>query len=456
MKAPVSVFILMCAVALSTCAWAGREPDVVLKPGTYPTKWVTETRDKSRYTNSHIHWSHARNSPLKGIWPSVKKPEFESDYPFRRCGKIGDILYALDGPRGVGEGVRKTYVYNRLYLDLNDNNDLTDDPVLSGVLEAPGPDGLRWMRFPDVTVPVARMYPGSMNPNSGILEVSVSEHHLYPSIPSSAISENPGVFSVVLRGVWEGEIESNLRRIPFRLRDTTGNDRYDDKHLWRFDAAGSYMDKYGDEIAFDWSGTGHYEQLGSGCPSAAVSSAVNIGGELYQLRPAPMGDELTVSLYHGPTATVDYKLVGLLDSKVDAKVSLRGESARYSLDDERSSLKVPVGTYMVRWIKLNARDETGTDWGLTYSNRSPFNTEAGQTHTIPLGGKIILTIATDTDSSITVKHEGEDAIPLRLELSTGGDVRDLRRDKKWVGPVVTVESPSREGLTEDKTNSGYE
>ena len=95
----------------------------------------------------------------------------------------------------------------------------------------------------------------------------------------------------------------------------------------------------------------------------------------------------------GPTATVEYKLAGPLDCRVHAKVGLSGKSARYYLDDKRPSLEVPVGTYGVQYVKLMARDENGTDWGLTYSNRSPFDTKARQTHTIPLGGKISLTIA---------------------------------------------------------------
>ena len=146
------------------------------------------------------------------------------------------MLFALDESKGTDTG------YDTLYLDVNGNGDLSDDPK---AMAQPNEEGSGRIRFANVaTVPLNSLCADSSSINPIRLDFSFS-----------GSNDEIDFGEVVLRGCWCGEVETNKGKIPFRLSDVDLNGCWNDKWPVLHEGGG------GDMILFDWTGTGSFENL---------------------------------------------------------------------------------------------------------------------------------------------------------------------------------------------------
>jgi hypothetical protein len=417
-----------------TCA----EPvsDLVLKPGVYRTHWVAEAGG----VELPVRWLE------KSTWNSVKKPNFISDDPLFRVGRIGSMLFATDESRGTDTGL------DTLYLDVNGNNDLTDDqPILGSVSgkvtrafwEQKEPSGgmmpTESTKFPSLRVSVKDICADSTNTKIGLLDIEMSR------------GDSSQSCKVIFKGCWAGEIDSSKGRIPFKLLDGNWNGKYDDLQSWDLEpAASGIKGTGGDSIEFDWSDTRGSQ--GTESRKLDLSKTLNIGGKLYELKPRSDGRCMEVSPYSGPQGIFEFRPLQPKGSQVEVShVVVRGLHSVFDLQGDRTLTDVQTGPYLMHWAELKATDENGTHWNLIYYWK-PFSVSAGKTTTIDLGGDITMEFALGPEQ-LAVKKDGDDVTPVTLHLSAGGDVWELRREKNLVRAAVAIKDSAGTILMSEKASS---
>lgn len=451
MRKLVAVFLL-CLVFIGPQA-CGQEKDrppsgLVLKPGIYSAKWEIPKPTRDSRLGSIVGWAkfYKERPSLKG------KPKLASESPFygyvrlETYGEPGrEILFALDESKGTGKG------YDTIYLDVNGNHDLSDDAQVSAKNIHQGGKYTRVEFTRVASIPVNKLFPGATNTNLVEMDIDVV-HHVRDRGKSA---ESWG--DVWLRGHWRGEVNTNKGKIPFRLADSSGNGRYDDRI-----ALLGLPKKYqmGDQILFDWDANGKFPTALLSGPDPSIerycfSSGVSIAGKLYALTTSPSGDKLKVARYTGPTARLSLKVLRVGKVPITLKgIRLAGSTGLYWLPLDGGSLQVPAGRYALNQVRLNARHRDGSDWSAIGIYGKPFTASAGKTVAVPVRPGVKMAIAPDS-REVKLKRGKDVHIALDFALLSGGKVGGVFRTDSRSRPEATVSIKDANGKIVKTGKAGF-
>ena len=442
--------LLLCLVFIGPQGY-GQKTDrppsgLVLKPGIYSAKWEIPKPAKDSRFDVPVGWAefHKESPSLKG------KPKFASESPLygyvwlRAYTEHGrEILLALDESKGTGKGC------DTIYLDINGNRDLSDDPPVSAQ-KIEKEEKFTHIEFIRVaSIPVNKLFPGVTNTNPVEMDINL----VYDVSDDGKSAECWG--NVWLRGHWRGEVNTNKGKISFRLADFSRNGRYDDRI-----ALLGLPKKYqmGDQVLFDWDANGEFPTASRPNPSIEgywFSSGVSIAGKLYVLTTSRSGDKLKVAHYTEPTAKLSFKVLRIGKVPITVKgIQVAGNTGLYWLPPDGAPLQVPTGRYALNQVTLNAQGRDGSAWIAMGIYGKPFTASAGKTVVVPVRPSVKMAIAPD---SRKVKLErGKDAhIALDFELLSGGRVVGIYRTDSRSRPEATVAIKNANGEIVKSGKAGF-
>jgi len=416
--------VLLCLAVIGVLLYARSQgwlsPGLVLKPGTYSAKW--EIPEPGDYYFSDLYLTCITCCVLSPLDSTEAKRDFVSGQP--ACGNLsigwpeaeinkgGGVLFALDESKGTGKG------YDRLYLDMDKNRDLSDDlPIrLSSRRASPGIPAVSF--FSVESVPAGRLFPRTKNPNLLALDFYFDTK-----------SRPPAHCHVATRGHWVGGADSNRGRIPFILEDGVPDGVYTEQ-CRDLDAEmlnSSFVDRV---ISYDLvrfyrpggAGVRPHESVGGG----GLGSPKIVGGKLYVFRASPLGDKLEIKRYTGPTGKIAFEVSKIGNAAVRLGgirvVSREGILNWYpERHDDQTAWGVPARSYSFARLALSVRSaaQAQSSWCMV---TRPFQVKQGKTTTIRVGGSVRLAIAPDW-RDIKLERGKETEIPLKLLLSSGGELR---------------------------------
>jgi len=413
--------VLLCLAVAGLLLYAGSQgwlsPGLVLKPGTYSAKWVIP--EPGDYFFSDFYLTCITCCVLSPLDSTEAKRDFVSGQP--ACGNLsigwpeaeinkgGGVSFALDESKGTGKG------YDRLYLDMDKNRDLSDDlPIrLSSRRARPGIPAVSF--FSVESVPAGTLFPRTKNPNLLALDFYFDTK-----------SRPPAHCHVATRGHWVGGADSNRGRIPFILEDLVPDGVYTEQ-CRDLDAEllnSGFVDRV---ISYDR--VRFYRPGGAGIRprdivgGGGLGSPEFVGGRLYVFRASPLGDKLEIERYTGPTGKIAFEVskIGGTPVEINNRIQMVAREGILNWHPERHSdqtvWQVPARSYYFLSLYLTAAGSNSCKMVT-----KPFRVEKGKTTTIRVGGSVRLAIAPDW-RDIKLERGKETNIPLKLLLSSGGELR---------------------------------
>jgi hypothetical protein len=306
--------------------------------------------------------------------------------------------------------------YNRLYFDINQNGDLTDDKPIDGEPTGQAAGGNWWCQFPrvDLTIDVdgAKVdYAFFFTAGTG-----------WAGYGGGAILSGRSQYvTATLRAACylEGEIQLNGKTRRVVLLDFNSNGRFDDKGTVRTVSRGRAYPGYGDLMFIDPDAQvlsfNSYDLLG-----AQLGKAVPIDGELYDVSITPASDKLTVTGYAGPAGRVSVPCDGFT-------AVVYGDAGFSKISGDKSAtVKMPAGDWRLMYYTIERPQEpesSGDQSGSLLSMLAAALTSAG-----PRSRVSTLTAYPAADTKAIAVRDGE-----TVELPFGGPFR----------PVVTASAPIR-------------
>ncbi|MGA2032405.1 MAG: hypothetical protein ABSG68_09130 [Thermoguttaceae bacterium] len=336
-------------------------------------------------------------------FPDVKKyPPLESKHPIYGClrvdanvshaGTVATFNFVVDESGGTGKG------YDRLYLDLNGDLDLTNDPVVKPMKEPPPSLGNRFPVQKAVVfdyVTLKRDY----GPGIGVISVrALPTLYVWSQAEMNIASATPEAESFMMRNYFMFT-PATVRRGTIRF----GSQQFDAVLYHAYQLSGRY----------DQPETMLYRKAKDQKQAAANDSGTlavmpRVDGQYYSLSATPTGDKLLVKPYRGQLGVLEIgpgnrKIKGLamegtLESK-DATIMVRKFRDRLDPDTEkdagRSPAKaasagdqfadftprctLPVGDYLIAYLTARCGD-TGFSVQRNYRTETP--TADGQSSTV--------------------------------------------------------------------------
>lgn len=283
-----------------------------------------------------------------GNW---KLPKLNAPFPVYGFLTLGNTkrLFILD------QAAKDNEFYNRLYLDVNANNDLTDDSVIEGSFQYRGQFAVE-TSFPsqDITyqwegktLPYRFRLSGSLYFSMGQREritKDILTQRFYPSVSA--------------RCVYKSQVTVGGQKYQILLSDTNCNGRFDDVLSLPPDykKAFQYSRKIypsGDNIYL------RKEGFFSWNDEQRFAKKIFLEGRLYDLSISLAQGKLTLNPSSDATATIK------LPMQVD-KLGLYREDGGMSINiyNAAEDIKVPAGNYLLTGYTVSRKDGSGAEWWL--------------------------------------------------------------------------------------------
>lgn len=274
-----------------------------------------------------------------------KQPEkYKCAYPFRGVARLGSQKFGF-----VLDATKLQRGYNLLYFDVNGNGDLTDDKVIEARKNRETYYGgdFAQCEFPrtDVTIDV---------------DGKKLEYAFFFSVYAYGFEEskapryvNPSLNAAVYR---EGKITLDGKEHRIVLLDYNSTGRFSDPYNVDKDAVapdGQLYASEGDMLLLDPDTKPTEEAFGYGLTERkerlAVSKLVSINDKFYELKVAPLGDEVSLTLYTGAVAEATNANCDQYDAVIF------GENGVLKISGEKNQpIKLPVGEWRVINYRVNA------------------------------------------------------------------------------------------------------
>ena len=446
------IVILLAAVSIMAVlphAWAAQgnskpvTSQLVLTPGTYQCVWtMPEDDQKGPWLDGPYGYCNLDDK----LQDQVKgKPALKSEKPIygqvvfsdEAMGSEGDsikgILFALDESGGTDKG------YDTLYLDVNRNLDLSDDPAVTGKVTDQGSG--KNIQFESAAKLPYNQITGGSNTNITQMDIQVAQP-----------AEDYTYCSASLNGCWSGEIGSNHGKIPFMLADMSGDGVYGTN--WELP---SEIIKMGDTLQLSLTGDKDFGDANDPYQEQYFfSKAVSVAGKLYVFTPSKSGDKLRVSTYTGPAAHLAFKTVPIKKTSLKAKTVLAaGETGMYWLPNDGKPMNVPAGKYKIYMAMLEATDSKGKTWSVQAmpTEKSAVSIAKGKTVTMEIGGPIKMSIASDTPD-IVIEPGGELKVNLAFTFSTGQNAGGINQIGSQIQPKIVLKNTKGKVLDEQTAGFG--
>jgi hypothetical protein len=380
-RVKVAALAAVCAVALVSCA--------TFQQGTRPSQvsqleYGIDDDLAERFGHIPSILLELLDEPPETLSAQPAYFSREPLYTFIRVGTGGDdvIVMALDESRGTGSG------YNTLYVDANNNNDLSDDPELDGKSAA----DKQVVEFPAVELTVT--YGDEAHP-----------YRVKPSLDSSQ-----GALQVSAAGYCEGELTVGRNRHRVALIDNTMNGTFDDPYTppenrgepWR-----------GDTLLIQVDGEGEPTRHG-------VGKYVSIGDRCYEIDIAP--DGRTISATRANTAC------GRINVSAErCSALLVGRDSAFVLDGA-ADLTVPAGTYQLVQCGFEAKNDNGQIWRIVdrgQLNELSVKVEANRRTSLAFGPPLV--------AEVFVTQRASRSFQFDLAVTGQGGGKYSARDLERVG-----------------------
>jgi hypothetical protein len=257
-----------------------------------------------------------------GPYVTSKKPL----YLTATLGRGGDttFTFVLDEAAGTGKG------YNRLIVDANNNEDLTDDPPVPSFRRFGqtifGPIPLRLTVDGRTRLYHARLETFDRGPNTG-----------------------PSDYWLRSLGYYIGDAQFGVKRLPVALVDANANGLYGDAQR----GFGREPGLAGDMVLVDANKDGRFEQGGI-IPKESLwcGKCIVVDSRFYELNLRADGSALTVT----PAAV---KLASLRASYPRFGIVLVGDHGVFPIEAKHGVARVPPGEYKVLSWSLEQRAPSG-------------------------------------------------------------------------------------------------
>ncbi|HOW98362.1 MAG TPA: hypothetical protein P5567_07055 [Kiritimatiellia bacterium] len=277
----------------------------------------------------------------EGEW---KLPEWTSKHPVFTRIKLGDrehlLVLDVSSPRSK--------MFDRLYFDANANRDLTDDPVISGKVEAGY--GNQDVEFPPMAVTVetgGRSLPYRMRP-------SIYAYKRGSGETSKAFPRMTIRFMLQTLCYYRGEFEAGGARYRLHLADVNANGVFGEAAT-EPDSGGGRIFMAGDAFYLSTNKPGYYEAMTCG-------THWHLGGQLFAVSLAPGLEKLTLTPAEGPLFPLSF-------STEPDRIMLFNAGAKQSVACFRPGreIRLPAGSYRFADYRLLRKETNGALWQLLAS-----------------------------------------------------------------------------------------
>jgi len=326
-----SVLLIVLGIALCTsCALLRPRPPIGPVVSELEYKSVEKARSRFSYMGSgYVQMSLRPREQL------AAEPVYFSKRPLYGEIQLGDsedkrYTLVVDESKGTRSG------YDTLYIDANNNEDLTDDGKVAGkVLD----DGRR-TELPLVEVTVE--YGGRNYP-----------YHLRPRIYS--YGETSVNWSSA--GYCEGEVTLGGKTYKVALFDDTCNGTFNDAYEVprEYRTMGAVYAR-GDTMVIDVDGDGTYAKSYKDTPEMYhVGKYVSLDDTCYELEIAPNGRQITIRETDAPCGHIT-------SEQKDFSAELIGDDGGLKLNGGARRVKVPVGEYRFAACSFEKKDGKDALW----------------------------------------------------------------------------------------------
>ena len=387
---------------------------LVIKSGVYKTQWAIPEKPQPDWGAAPSFGECTEKVP-----PSLKgKPKFVSQHPMfgtllftsdpNRSDIASSMIFALDESNGTGKG------YDALYLDIDGTRDLSNARKSTGELAPPVPKELQAEAdhfgyfttafLSAAKLPYNKLFPRSGNSNAVLLDIGLGR-----------TGDQWALFAST-RGLWQGEVETNRGKIPFRLMDLNRNGRYDERR-----GQPDMLVSHGDTVFFDWTGSGKFE-VNEDAPPFAIGCEllpINlISGQFYILTPSASGDQLQVTDYAGPMVKLIVEATSIHGIPVKAR-TLRLTGPCGFLDCPPDQIpNIPAGRYGI-FVRMSAVHD-GKRFAPFYEVEKDL-TSTGKPMHITIGGELTPEIKT-VSPGMKLHMMSDGGVSLALHLPDRGNI----------------------------------
>jgi hypothetical protein len=290
-----------------------------------------------------------------------EEPVYFSKRPLYGEINLGDAedskyVLVIDESKGTRSG------YDTLYIDANNNEDLTDDAKVV----AKSTVNSQMTEFPQVELAVE--YGGSKYP-----------YYLTPQVYSFGDTQ----VNWSSAGYCEGEITFGDKTYRVALFDDTCNGAFNDAYaIPRGYPRSGAVNAQGDTLVIDVNGDGEFRKHIYDTPEMYhVGKYVSFGDKCYELEIDPSGRKVTVRESESPHGYVTTDQDGY-------SVELLGDDGALKLAGSARTLKVPAGEYRFAGSSFEVKDDDGGLWkmiGRGDWRQNAISVNPGENAEVPFG-----------------------------------------------------------------------
>lgn len=306
----------------------------------------------------------------------LMEPDYASDKPLYMTLTLGNakdriITSVLDESAGTGGG------YDTIYVDANNNGDLTDD----GPIEVKHKAGRRSITFTIPSIPLTVKYHDGTQRKLAF-EMSVEGHGGF-----GARDDMYWSVECQLTQHLQGELEiGEGRRVLIGIYDASRGE---------FQANGCFDDYGLDRLRIDLDGD---NELAEDKEDFPLSKVIPFDGKFWELSTDSAAKQVAVKPCGLPLGTVKLALAlaegaGIVGSEVELS-SHSGYAFRFEMSKEGSQ-EIPAGKYRVSGSSLDLRDADGTEWNVRVMLPRPLRVREAEEAPLVLGMplKVVPTVA---------------------------------------------------------------
>lgn len=310
-----------------------------------------------------------------GFKVTVKKPSgdwtlptFLSEYPLYSTVKFGDteMLCVLDKQKADAK------FYDRIYLDINGNNDLTDDSTVDGTLRPSSNERILYVDFPAVDMKIkveGKSLPYSFSPWIFVFMPQQLEKQGFTD--ESVDRSIQLMFRVNCS--YTGEFEIAGQKYQVVLGDSNGNGRFNDVFsVYKFERPPP------GRIRVFGQGDGFFITTGDKIEVFDVHTL----GDMLQVKDKLFKVKISTAEGKMTLTPVTEKLVPLQLGMEAERISLYTEDEKHCLMafQPGKKIKIPAGKYRLFNYQAFKKDKQGDLWRLNASatSESPFITVDGK------------------------------------------------------------------------------
>lgn len=288
----------------------------------------------------------------------VNEPDYSGGRPYYFALRLGN------GPDPVVTAVMDdtnpdTLGYETMYVDVNNNNDLTDDkPIKPGITQ----DGLATAYdVPPVNV-LIKYADGTSRELKAAIEVFANHRKRSGTWWSVGCQLDQHL---------EGRVNAGERKnLLIAVYDSTYNDT---------PSNGCFDDFCTDRIRLDLNGDG---DLCADTEDFPLSRVLRLDGRLWAVSLDSGGSRFQIKPFKGPTGKAGFDLNVSNDARLSGgTIEVTSPALGYSFScpaNEASELVLPVGSYRISRAMVYMKDAEGVNWEAVFSTPEAFSVTSGK------------------------------------------------------------------------------